>query len=50
MTTLLLLPGDVACRLAGLRNDNDHKQILRMFINTLVWGAIGVAIVLMAAR
>jgi hypothetical protein len=47
MTALFLLPGELTCRLAGLKQDNDHKQILRMFVNTLVWGATGIVIVLM---
>lgn len=49
MTMLFLFPGEAACHLAGLRHDDDHRQILRMFVNTLVWGATGVAIVLMTA-
>jgi hypothetical protein len=49
MTTLFLFPGEIVCGLAGLRQDNDDRQILRMFVNTLVWGAVGVAIVLTIA-
>lgn len=50
MTALFLLPGEVICHLAGLRQDNDHRQILRMFVNTLVWGATGIVIVLLTTH
>jgi hypothetical protein len=46
MTRFILFPGDVVCSLVGLRGDSDHKQILRTFFNTLIWGAIGIVIVL----
>ena len=36
----LLSPGDYAADIMGL-NDDDHRVIFRMFINTLVWGAVG---------
>lgn len=39
----LFSPGDLAADLAGLENEN--RMILRMFINTVVWGAVGVAVV-----
>ena len=39
----LLLPGDLACDLAGLPEDSDHRMILRMFINTMAWSAVIVA-------
>ena len=50
MTALFLFPGEIVCGLAGLGQDNDDRQILRMFVNTVVRGAVGVAIVLMIAR
>lgn len=36
----LLSPDDFAADAMGL-GDNEHRVIFRMFINTLVWGAIG---------
>ena len=48
MTWLILLPGNVVCSLVGLSHDSDHKQILRTFFNTLIWGAIGIIIVVNA--
>jgi hypothetical protein len=50
MTRLFLLPGDLVCSLVGLRDDSDHKQILRTFFNTLIWGAIGIVIILSMVR
>jgi hypothetical protein len=38
---LFLLPGDLVCDWAGLPKDSDHRQILRMFLNTIVWGGLG---------
>jgi len=35
----LLSPGDFAADIMGL-GDDEHRVIFRMFINTLVWGAI----------
>jgi hypothetical protein len=46
--TLLLLPGDLVCNLMGLPQDSDHRQILRTFLNTLFWGAVGSATMLWA--
>ena len=39
----LFSPGDLAADALGL-GENEHRVIFRMFINTLVWGAIGLAI------
>jgi hypothetical protein len=47
MTKLFLLPGGLACDAVGLTEDNDNRQILRMFLNTLIWGAAGVAVILL---
>ncbi len=35
----LLSPGDFAADLMGL-GANEHRVIFRMFVNTLVWGAV----------
>jgi hypothetical protein len=42
VTRLLLMPGSLVCDAVGLREDSDHRQILRMFLNTLVWGTASV--------
>jgi len=39
----LMFPGELACTLAALPESSDHRMILRMFINTMVWGAVMVA-------
>lgn len=43
MTALryLVSPGDLAAALSGLGAGTESRQILRMFVNTLVWGAVG---------
>ncbi len=41
---LFLLPGDVAAALVGLREGSEHRQIFRMFVNTVVWGILAVFI------
>ncbi len=38
---ILLAPGNFVCDLTGLPKDSDHRQILRMFVNTLFWGIVG---------
>lgn len=43
---LILAPGNAACRFAGLDTETDNGQILRMFTNTLFWGIVGTAGVL----
>jgi hypothetical protein len=50
MKALLLFPGEFVCDRTGLKRDSDDRQILRMFVNTLIWGAVGVAIILMVLR
>ena len=50
MKALLLFPGEFVCDRAGLKRDSDDRQILGMFVNTLIWGAVGVAIILMVLR
>ena len=42
MTKLILLPGGLICDAVGLTEDGDNRQILRMFLNTLIWRAAGV--------
>ncbi|MCB1512575.1 MAG: hypothetical protein KDJ36_16895 [Hyphomicrobiaceae bacterium] len=36
-----LSPGDLVSDAAGLAADSENRMVFRMFINTLVWGAIG---------
>ena len=47
MTKLILLPGSLICDVVGLTGDSDNRQILRMFLNTLIWGAAGVITILL---
>ena len=47
MTKLLLLPGGLIRDAVGLTEDSDNRQILRMFLNTLIWGAAGVITILL---
>jgi len=49
MTNLLLLPGDLICNAFGIAENSDHRQILRSFLNTMIWGAVGTAIALRLA-
>jgi hypothetical protein len=45
MTKLFLLPGGL-CDAVGLR-DSESRRILRMFLNTLIWGTVGVITILL---
>ena len=47
MTKLFLLPGGLICDGVGLTEDSDSRQILRRFLNTLIWGAAGVITILL---
>ena len=47
MTKLFLLPGALICDAVGLTEDSEHRQILRMFLNTMIWGAVGAIIILL---
>ena len=47
MTKLFLLPGALICDAVGLTEDSEDRQILRMFLNTMIWGAVGVIIILL---
>lgn len=38
-----LVPGDLVCDAAGLAAEGEHRQILRSFVNMMVWGAIAIA-------
>ncbi len=42
----LLQPGDWLCDLLGMAKDGEQRQIFRMTINAIVWGAIAVIIIL----
>lgn len=42
-----LSPGDLLSDATGLAPNSDNRMILRMFINTLVWGAIGTITMIM---
>lgn len=37
-----LSPGDFAAALLGLQGGSEHRQVFRMFANTVFWGAVGV--------
>jgi len=43
---LFLLPGDLVCDITGIPPESDHRQILRSFVNMLLWGAASVAVAL----
>jgi hypothetical protein len=42
MLSIFLFPGDVACDLAGIPLDSDHRQVLRSFINMMVWSVVAI--------
>lgn len=44
MSRLFLMPGSLVCDRVGLREESDHRQILRMFLNTLFWGTASVVV------
>jgi hypothetical protein len=44
---LFLLPGGLIYDAVGLTEDSESRQILRMFLNTLIWGAAGVIMILL---
>lgn len=46
---LILFPGDTLADFVGLDAQSDHRQIFRMFINTLFWGFVGTLIVVWAS-
>lgn len=42
MLSLFLFPGDFVCDLAGVPAASDHRQVLRSFVNMMVWGAVAI--------
>jgi hypothetical protein len=42
MLSLFLFPGNLVCDLAAIPPASDHRQILRSFINMMVWGAVSI--------
>ena len=49
MLTIFLLPGDLICDAAGVPPASDHRQVLRSFVNMMVWGAVAIAAALWLA-
>ena len=45
LAELFLWPGEAVCNLLEV-NDQDSRMLLRLFVNTSVYGKIGVVIVL----
>lgn len=39
-----LSPGDIIADWVGLSAEDDNRMVLRMFVNTGVWGAVAVAL------
>lgn len=39
-----LFPGNLVASLVGLQEGSEHRQLFRMFANTVFWGAVGVAV------
>jgi hypothetical protein len=50
MTKHFLLPGGLICDAVGLTEGSDNSQILRILLNTLIWGAAGVITILVGER
>ncbi|HRD76254.1 MAG TPA: hypothetical protein PK264_09980 [Hyphomicrobiaceae bacterium] len=46
LARLVLLPGDLLCNAFGLEGESEHRQVLRSFFNTMIWGAVGIAVTL----
>lgn len=44
VTRLLLLPGDLVCDAVGIAETSDHRQILRMFLNTMIWSTVAIGL------
>jgi hypothetical protein len=44
---LLLWPGDLVASLAGLPKESENRMILRMWANTVIWGAVCSVILVM---
>jgi len=45
---LFLLPGDLVCDFADVPRESDHRQVLRSFINTIIWSAVSCGVALWA--
>jgi hypothetical protein len=43
-TTVLLLPGDIACDALGV-SKADNRDLLRMLINSFAWASVGALVV-----
>lgn len=46
LARVFLFPGDIACAITGLDND-DKRELVRMLVNSLVWIVVGMLIVVM---
>ena len=46
MIRLFLMPGDLICNAVGLKDESPNKQVLRSFFNMMIWGAVGLAVML----
>ena len=44
MLSLFLLPGDKVCDWAGVPAESEHRQVLRSFINMMVWSAVAIGV------
>lgn len=44
---LFMMPGDLVCDLVDLERGSDHRQVLRMFVNTIFWSAVAIAAALL---
>ncbi|MEZ5900468.1 MAG: hypothetical protein AB7S74_01635 [Hyphomicrobium sp.] len=44
MLSLFLLPGDLVCDWAGVPAESEHRQVLRSFINMMVWSAVAIGV------
>lgn len=47
-SSFLLWPSDLVCGAIG-RNEPERRDLFRMLVNSLVWPAVGVAIVIAVA-
>ena len=43
---LFLQPGDWLCDMLGMTKDGEQRMIFRTTVNTIVWGAVAVAIII----
>ena len=47
MMKFLLWPGDAVASMVGLPEGSDNRQILRMWTNTTVWGALSALVLVL---